>query len=52
MRRREFIGFIGGVALLPLSARAQQSKKVYRIAILHPSYPVVELTEVSSVSRA
>jgi len=47
MRRREFIGFIGAVALLPLSARAQQSTKVYRIAILHPSHPVAELTEVS-----
>ena len=48
MRRREFIGFIGAVALLPLSARAQQSTKVYRIAILHPSHPVAELTEVDT----
>ncbi|MBR1245853.1 ABC transporter substrate-binding protein [Bradyrhizobium sp. AUGA SZCCT0169] len=48
MKRREFIGTIGTVALLPLMARAQQSKKVYRIAILHPSHPVAELTEVSS----
>ena len=33
--------------MLPLSARAQQSTKVYRIAILHPSHPVSELTENS-----
>src|SRR5438067_3468009 len=51
MRRREFIGFIGAVALLPIIARAQQSKKVYRIAILHPSRPVAELTEVTQYWR-
>jgi putative ABC transport system substrate-binding protein len=48
MRRREFIAFIGGGVMLPLSARAQQSTKVYRIAILHPLWPVAELTESSS----
>ncbi|KRR06574.1 hypothetical protein CP49_26970 [Bradyrhizobium valentinum] len=34
--------------MLPLSARAQQSTKAYRIAILHPLWPVAELTESSS----
>jgi hypothetical protein len=48
MRRREFIAFIGAGVMLPLSARAQQSKKVYRIATLHPLWPVAELTESSS----
>ena len=48
MRRREFIAFIGAGVMLPLSARAQQSTKVYRIAILHPLWPVAELTESSS----
>jgi putative tryptophan/tyrosine transport system substrate-binding protein len=48
MRRREFIAFIGAGVTLPLSARAQQSTKVYRIAILHPLWPVAELTESSS----
>jgi ABC-type uncharacterized transport system substrate-binding protein len=47
MRRREFIASIGAVTMLPTIARAQQSTKVYRIAILHPSHPVTELTEVS-----
>jgi putative tryptophan/tyrosine transport system substrate-binding protein len=48
MRRREFIVFIGAGVMLPLSARAQQSTKVYRIAIMHPLWPVDELTESSS----
>jgi putative ABC transport system substrate-binding protein len=47
MRRREFIAFIGAVSMLPRAARSQQSTKVYRIAILHPSNPVTELTEAS-----
>src|SRR5438874_1017289 len=47
MRRREFIASIGAGAMLPLVARAQQSTKVYRIALLHPSHPVSELTEHS-----
>jgi putative ABC transport system substrate-binding protein len=48
MRRREFIAFMGSGVMLPLSARAQQSTKAYRIAILHPLWPVAELTESSS----
>ena len=48
MRRREFFAFIGAGAMLPLGARAQQSTKVYRIAILHPLWPVAELTETST----
>jgi ABC-type uncharacterized transport system substrate-binding protein len=48
MRRREFIAFMGSGVTLPLSARAQQSTKAYRIAILHPLWPVAELTDRSS----
>ena len=48
MRRREFIAFIGAVSMLPRAARSQQSTKVYRIARLHPLWPVAELTERSS----
>ncbi|WOH48215.1 ABC transporter substrate-binding protein [Bradyrhizobium sp. sBnM-33] len=48
MRRREFIAFMGLGVMLPFSARAQQSTKAYRIAILHPLWPVAELTDRSS----
>ena len=47
MRRREFIAFIGVVSILPRAARSQQSTKVHRIAVLHPSHPVTEFTELS-----
>jgi putative tryptophan/tyrosine transport system substrate-binding protein len=48
MRRRKFIAFMSLGVMLPLSARAQQSTKAYRIAILHPLWPVAELTDRSS----
>ena len=50
MRRREFLAaFAGASFLLPIGAGAQQSTKVYRIALLHPSHPVTEITESSSL---
>jgi putative tryptophan/tyrosine transport system substrate-binding protein len=39
MRRREFIGLVGGAVLGPLVARAQQPTKVPRIGVLLISGP-------------
>jgi len=50
MRRREFLAALAGASFsLPVGAGAQQSTKVYRIAMLHPSHPVAEMTENSSL---
>jgi putative ABC transport system substrate-binding protein len=47
MKRREFIGLACGVSVLASRAAWAVGPKVYRLAILHPSHPVSELTENS-----
>jgi putative ABC transport system substrate-binding protein len=43
MRRREFIALIGGLGLSrPLGSRAQQPRKINRMAIVHPTIPKIE----------
>jgi putative ABC transport system substrate-binding protein len=37
MKRREFLGVLGGAAVWPFSARAQQGERISRIGILMPS---------------
>jgi putative ABC transport system substrate-binding protein len=50
MRRREFIIFAGGAAMMPLAAHAQRPAAQNRIAIFHPAIPITHLTETGGGS--
>jgi putative tryptophan/tyrosine transport system substrate-binding protein len=53
MKRREFIRLACGLSVLPVTtsraAWAVEPHKMYRIAMLHPSHPVSDLTENSRI---
>jgi putative tryptophan/tyrosine transport system substrate-binding protein len=49
MRRREFIAVLGSAATWPFGVRAQQSDKMSRLAIITPTAPVAEITEIGDL---
>jgi putative tryptophan/tyrosine transport system substrate-binding protein len=49
MRRREFIGFVGGVLASPIAARAQQPAKVARVGYLGFGTPAAAATRIEAL---
>jgi hypothetical protein len=45
MRRRDFIKGITVLTAWPVAARAQQTAKTHRIALVHPSVPIADMSE-------
>jgi putative ABC transport system substrate-binding protein len=45
MKRRVFFALVAGAVACPRTALTQQPTKVYRIAMVHPSRPVAQMTE-------
>src|ERR1700694_570146 len=50
MRRREFMTLVGGVAVWPLAAGAQQRATQHRIAVFPPAIPTTLITETGGGS--
>ena len=51
MKRRVFIALVAGAVARPRAALTQQPTKVYRIAVVHPSRPVSQMTETDAYWR-
>ena len=49
MKRREFIGFVGGVLASPIAARAQQPAKVARVGYLGFGTPAASATRIEAL---